>query len=348
MSDVIWLIDINTPDTQCLHVCIKDKNDTSNIHDVICSDYECFSGHRQSKYMKSIYNNDNATIELIEDSTLNILSTLTFMHSDSSYLDYNECSALTYARTAYYLQIDALQYIINKQALSIINSYINTNTSSITTDINDIRNHITIWDAIAIVTLFGDTTKILPLLNYDILHQNYSNVFLDVTLFSSCRNIFNDIKYNNIICDIYKMHDIHMIEIINKYKLIIADHNIKYNKLLNDCINMLKRYINKFIIQILPCNDDNNAENIPGKQHVSYNSMINANNVNTNSSQNKLFNSNKNFNGLPKIDRKVGKVISVSLSDDGLAKVKVIWRHNGLQSFLSISDLMDYDIVPEL
>lgn len=165
-SSVLWLVPKETNKSQCLHIILIKK--TKEIIEIIVSEYQCIYGHRMSNlllqmyktYNNNINNNTNKmkeniiTLELIEDEEYDIIPTLYYIHSESLNVIFSECSALTLAKTAHFLQINHLcLYIIEEASLTL--SY----SLNLSHEIGMLR--ISIWDAIAILHLLGDTHNLL-------------------------------------------------------------------------------------------------------------------------------------------------------------------------------------------
>lgn len=161
---IVWLIPEETNKSQCLHILLLKK--TKEVVEVIVSEYQCIFGHRMSRLLLQLYQSsqrreggeENCILELVEDNEVDILPALFYIHSESLKNVFSDCSALTLAKTAHYLQMDHLsRYIIEEASITL--SY------SLNLSQENGLLRISIWDAIAILHLLGDVHNLLSYIN---------------------------------------------------------------------------------------------------------------------------------------------------------------------------------------
>ena len=114
------------------------------------------------------------------------MKALQFIHADAPILDLEQCSALSYAQTAHFLDIKRLQHEVIICASNVIHGMSNQEDDAIGKKneskpcLQDNEGNkpskennpcdaadgcISPWDAIAVLTLLGDPQQALPLVN---------------------------------------------------------------------------------------------------------------------------------------------------------------------------------------
>lgn len=243
-NDVLWLVDVETEESQCLHIRLLTHDDKSIVN-IICSEYECISGHRSSGYIGKLRNQSESVIEIIEKQGCDVMAALELMHSDSSSLDCSRCSALTYTRTAVALSISYLMQITYNLAEEVLDYY----NSASTLDLNA-PDIMSVWDAIAILSMIDSDDNASPLLNINFkgwMHR-FPEIFCDETLFSSCRNIFSDSQYALFFRDLLECHQRQQDNIQAEYYRDNATLISHFTSLAADTEILMSQLIGKFVM----------------------------------------------------------------------------------------------------
>jgi hypothetical protein len=153
----LWLVPQGTKRTQCLSLLIT--TNTNETIEIIASEYQCLYGHRCSHLLiemsKRCGDDCNESISLVEDDQINILQALMYIHSDTPEIVIAEYSPLILGQTAHYLKISHLCRYIASEASQTL-SY----ALDLAFEPGILR--MSVWDAIALLHLLGDTTNLLP------------------------------------------------------------------------------------------------------------------------------------------------------------------------------------------
>jgi hypothetical protein len=165
-DEILWIVPLETRKNQCIHIVLRSKNEEFNV---IGSEYQCLYGHRRSELMSELVlagdgkTNGPTVIHIEEKLTCDVLPALLFMHSDSLEIDFTQCSALTYAQTAHFLKVSLLSESIVEEASKTLLKAIDDPRYGL-----QVANPpMSVWDAVSILHLLGDTHQILPLMKIE-------------------------------------------------------------------------------------------------------------------------------------------------------------------------------------